>query len=92
MPSKIAICEVCEYTVTRYLPPADGTCPHCGEEAFEFYHMERSDLTVSDRTLETAYLELERLIHETSEIEPDPLTDAVFTARDELKQAWEARQ
>lgn len=44
---------------------------------------------VSMRTVEVAWEELERLIRETDGQKPDPLTDSVFQARDELREGVE---
>lgn len=46
---------------------------------------------VSQRSVETAALELQYLIDKTEHDRPDPLTDVVFQARDELAEnlGWE---
>jgi len=56
-------------------------CPHDGTN---------DDVHISPEAAITALEELNRLIDSTEDEEPDPLTDQVFRARDELADALEA--
>lgn len=49
-----------------------------------------SYIPVSTRAAATALYELDLLIDETADEQPDPLTDAVFRARDELRRSLNA--